>query len=608
MEIKTVAKGTGFPHKQLEIAGTSSSQSGLNWINERKQGLTLARTWFWLGTSAVILTAFLALGTLRLVQESFFRLQKQHALIRATEQLLSELKDAEGGQRGYLLTGESSYLETYTASRRVLDSHLSALIELTGNNPSQREQVERLGPFIQQNLQELEQAIRTHDSAGFEAARAVLTSGRDQQLTEAIRRILQEIEDAEQRTLDQFTRIRQSRLRTGLVALLGSASLAVCSLLISQVELRRNISGRLRAEQELRASERRFESLCDHAPVGIFEADAAGRWTYANRRWSQISGLDEEASRGNGWLKALHPDDRKWVTEDWNTVAQQGASSEYRLLTPHGIVRWVRALGGSIRSETGELAAYVGTIEDVTERKQARHALEESRQELRALAGRLFLAQEEERRRLSRELHDDLSQKVALLAFDASSLAVSASSEAIKTFLPNLQARIAELSTDIRQIAHRLHPSILEDLGLTAALRELCEEFSARETTPAVFEQGEMPETLPVEVAACLYRLAQEALHNVRKHARASQVRMTVNGSTGNVHLCIKDDGVGFNAGSEAHPTGYGLGIISMKERVRMVQGEFSIESQPGQGTTLSVSVPLLPRREHGTPAGIISG
>ena len=232
---------------------------------------------------------------------------------------------------------------------------------------------------------------------------------------------------------------------------------------------------------------------------------------------------------------------------------------------------------------------------EITEQKRAEIALQESRHKLRALAGRLLLAQEEERKRIARELHDDLSQKVALLSFDTSSLVAAPppTPEEMRKSLSNLHTQISALGTDIRHISHQLHPSILEDLGLVAALRELCQEFSARTTIHSVFKQQEVPDALPVEVAACLYRIAQEALHNVQKHARANQVRVTVNGTPESLRLCIQDDGIGFST----HSSGRSLGIVSMQERVRLVQGELSIRSQLGQGTTIRVIVPL-PGRE----------
>jgi signal transduction histidine kinase len=176
----------------------------------------------------------------------------------------------------------------------------------------------------------------------------------------------------------------------------------------------------------------------------------------------------------------------------------------------------------------------------------------------------------------------------------------------MKQSLCNLQARIAALGTDVRQIAHQLHPSILEDLGLAAALRELCEEFSSRTTIEASFEEQGLTEALPLDVASCLYRVAQEALHNVQKHARgASHVRLTVRRKPECIHLYIEDDGVGLS--SDAGSPSPGLGIISMKERVRLVQGEFSIRSEQGKGTAVAVCVPL-PRRNNeahaSTPGG----
>jgi signal transduction histidine kinase len=157
--------------------------------------------------------------------------------------------------------------------------------------------------------------------------------------------------------------------------------------------------------------------------------------------------------------------------------------------------------------------------------------------------------------------------------------------------LRNLQTQVVQLSQDVRQISHQLHPTILEDLGLTSALSELCEEFSAREGIEVLFEQKAVPKALPVAIASCLYRVAQEALHNALKHARASQVRLRVSGSSEGIQLCINDTGIGFT--SEAGLSRPGLGIVNMKERARLVQGEFSIHSQPGQGTVVRVFVPL---------------
>ena len=159
-----------------------------------------------------------------------------------------------------------------------------------------------------------------------------------------------------------------------------------------------------------------------------------------------------------------------------------------------------------------------------------------------------------------------------------------------------LQKQVEQLSQDIRQISHHLHPSILEDLGLTAALEELCEEFSAMDGPEVTFEHDAVPKDLPSEIATCLYRVGQEALQNVSKHARASQVRLTIRGKPEGLSFCIHDNGVGLNS-DEGKPRA-GMGIVSMKERVGLVGGQFSIHSQPGQGTEVKIFVPLPKSRE----------
>jgi signal transduction histidine kinase len=181
-------------------------------------------------------------------------------------------------------------------------------------------------------------------------------------------------------------------------------------------------------------------------------------------------------------------------------------------------------------------------VEDITKQIEAERALQQSRQELRALAGRLINAQEEERKRVSRELHDDLGQKLAVLAFDIGSLVLTPplSTEDIKESLRSLQGRVVRLSEAVRQLSHRLHPSILEDLGLPAALNELCQEFSVRAGIEVGFQQEEVPRTVPVDIAASLYRVAQEALYNVLRHASASEVRLKLMGSPGAIHLCAR--------------------------------------------------------------------
>jgi PAS domain S-box-containing protein len=548
------------------------------------------RTWFWMGIIAVAGITLSASWALYLEQKSFLTLQHTYDLIINTDALLSNLTDAETGAFGYLLTGEVSYLRLYEASRESLGAPIERLRQLVRDDPVQRARVEALPPLIQQGLDEMTANLRARDSTANSPTSPALRDHGEE--LAAARRIIHDMQNGEQLALSAFSRSRQARLRNGVAVLVGSAFLASSCMLLGRALLNRNISRRQRAEEELRLSEKRFEILCEQAPLGIYETDALGQCVYTNPGWSKITGLSSNQSLRCGWEKAIHPDDHATVLEWQQSPTLQRGAWEYRLVTARGEVRWIRSLGGPIYSTHGELTGYVGTLEDVTERKQAEQALRENGQELRALAGRLINAEEEERKRISRELHDDFGQKLALLAFDAGSLLLTAPlPDQLSSQLRDLQKRVVLLAQDVRKISHRLHPSILEDLGLTAALQELCEELSTRDGMEVKFEHRMVPRALPVDVASCLYRVAQEALHNVLKHAHTGQVQVKLTGGPDGIRLTVRDTGAGFDMESGAFQQG--LGIVSMKERVRLVQGQFYIHSEPGKGAEVRIFVPV---------------
>ena len=225
----------------------------------------------------------------------------------------------------------------------------------------------------------------------------------------------------------------------------------------------------------------------------------------------------------------------------------------------------------------------------VTER-----ALDRTQEELRALAASLFDAQEEERRRVARELHDDLAQKVALLDLTTERIqqALRAAAPNADSQMEELRQQITELSLDLRRIAYQLHPTILDDLGLSFALKQLVEEFGQREGLPVHFSSRAAP-SVPPTVGGALYRITQEALRNIAKHAGKTAVEVTLVYSRRELRLSICDHGRGFEPG-EARSRG-GMGILNMEERVRLLGGRFTLKAQPGKGVTILVRVALPP-------------
>lgn len=245
---------------------------------------------------------------------------------------------------------------------------------------------------------------------------------------------------------------------------------------------------------------------------------------------------------------------------------------------------------GRIDTLEGKLA--VAFVTDITHRKMLERISKTSRQKIGALARSLLRAQEQERRRVSRELHDTLCQQLASLAFDVGNLAVKASTfDVSPTDLRSIQARLVGMSEEVRHIAYQLHPSELDDLGLNAALQALCDEVSKRHRITIEVASNDVSEQLPLEVASCLYRVCQEGLNNMVKHSKAKRASIALMEEHGSVALSIKDDGIGFRV--DAAEGKGGLGLIGMKERARLVNGKLSIQTEPGKGTTIELVVPL---------------
>ncbi len=210
--------------------------------------------------------------------------------------------------------------------------------------------------------------------------------------------------------------------------------------------------------------------------------------------------------------------------------------------------------------------------------------------EMQHLGGRILTAQEDERRRLAREMHDDVTQRLAALAIDAAQVQSSAGGSAVGNALDAIRQRLVKLSEDVHALSYRLHPSMIEDLGLVAALRAECNRVGRQEPIRVDFESTGIPRVVPPSTAICLFRVAQEALRNVVRHANASNVEVSLQTKEGGIALAVRDDGTGFSAAERARAS---LGLVSMRERVRLVGGELDIVSRPDHGTSVVAWVPL---------------
>jgi PAS domain S-box-containing protein len=357
-----------------------------------------------------------------------------------------------------------------------------------------------------------------------------------------------------------------------------------------------NVTERHRMEEVLRESSERYALATAAGAVGVWDWNLETGEMFVDPALKALLGYadHEIANHLEAWGRHAHPED---VPEAWDATNGYLEGNlprlehEHRMLHRDGSVRWFLARGAAERRPDGTVYRLVGTDTDVTERRGVEQELRQSRAELSRLAGRLMTAQDEERRRIARELHDDIIQRVAALGIGISRLADAPPGE-LRSRTARLDAQVEHLADGIRSLSHRMHSTVLEHAGLVPALRSLCQEYGRLEGIAAEFATGGVDAPLPAELAGALYRIAQEGLRNVLRHAGVREARVTLTQADGNVELRVADTGRGFDPAAVGAE---GLGLASMAERARLLGGIFEVRSAPGAGTELRARIPLPP-------------
>ena len=351
-----------------------------------------------------------------------------------------------------------------------------------------------------------------------------------------------------------------------------------------------DLTERKQAEEALQLSQEQLALAQQAAGVGVWDWDVRSGRVRCSREWGPLYGLPPgtQVLAPEECLSLVHPDDQERIRKERSTSLENGKpySTEFRVVWPDGSIRWLLGEGRLLRLSDGQPMRVLGVNMDITDRKRAE-------QERLAFSDRVANAQEEERRRIYRELHDNLTQHLAAMAMDLGVLAAGSptrSSELQKRFRA-LQSGVVQAAEVARHLAYELHSSELDDLGLAAALRSYCEDFERREKISIEFTKRNLPEAWKREVACCLYKVTQEGLRNVAKHANARRGSVNLDATGARIRLRVCDTGVGFSVPSLGAASG--LGILIMKERVRLINGSFAIRSKPGQGTQITVEVPL---------------
>ena len=353
---------------------------------------------------------------------------------------------------------------------------------------------------------------------------------------------------------------------------------------------------RQRADAALRASEGRFRTLADNSSSMVWLAGPDRRAAWFSRRWLEFVGHPMEHEVGDGWIQSVHPGDLTGLMSASMDAVDRRVpfTVEFRLRRCDGAWRWIVTYGAPNFDSDGVFQGYLGSGVDITERKVAEEAI-------RDLTGRLITAQESERARIARELHDDISQQIAGLAICLSAIKRSPDARAntgLQQSLASLQRQIVSVTDSIRHLCQDLHPTVLDHGGLAPALRGHCADVARQHQVRVHFEADDHL-VLDRASALCLFRVAQEALRNVARHAGAETVHVTLRRADGDVILTITDDGCGFDEAT-TRASSARLGLRSIHERVRLAHGRCLIETAPGLGTTVSVVLPHTARTSAG--------
>jgi PAS domain S-box-containing protein len=368
----------------------------------------------------------------------------------------------------------------------------------------------------------------------------------------------------------------------GLNPIHGEQGMLVLTTIVDVTEKRRK-------DLALRESEERMSLAAEAANLGMWMWDIPANTIWATEKFRKLFafGLDEKIDVADIQGR-LHPEDRAARQKALRRSLEGGCpyAVEYRLVLPGGTQRWMASQGRAELDNKRQPIRVLGVCIDITDRRR-------TEDEARELSGRLITAQEDERTRLARELHDDLSQSLALLSVDLDLFGQQQRPEegdGARGRMEELARQVRNLSSEVHRLSHELHPAKLEQLGLIAALRSFCKDVAAAHKIAVEFEARDVPQAVADAVALCLYRVAQEAVQNVVKHSGATHAQVELVGSKSGIRLTISDDGAGFDL--EKVRVNGSLGLVSMRERVRVVNGQLSLDSKSGQGTRVEVQVP----------------
>lgn len=545
------------------------------------------------GVVMLALVVGIAIWSLQQIASTEYWLTHTYQVLGASYQLSYDLKDTQASNRAYLLQPTDQYRSEFEAATEHVDRSFALLKSLTTDNSAQQARLNQLAPLLSRRTERLKKLMSTRDLSGLDEAERLREERHGKQDGDQLRSLTKEIQDEEYRLAAQREHLRRVRLIQGMAGTIGSAFLALVALFVSSLQVRRAVHDLIQTDQQRHQSESMVASLFEAAPEAILVVDSGNRILRTNPEIEHLFGYrrEELANQPATILvpESLHATLERLSHEFFNSSASGHVNKhvETTLLRKNGEEFFAEISLGRIMTGSSTFAVLFAS--DISQRRADEAKLRANAEDLRFLSGKLLTAQEDERRRIARNLHDDLSQSLACLSMDLGRLAEKSAIEDVHHSLASLREQTREAVELVRTISHQLHPSILEDLGLKPALIEYCEEFEDRTGIATHIQCDRLPNELPPKITSCVYYVMVECLRNIAKHSHGSSARAVIDIRDEMLNLIVTDDGVGFSS----NPGRSGIGLTAMRERLHLVGGELLIGPAPDHGAQVVANLPL---------------
>ncbi|BAZ21260.1 multi-sensor signal transduction histidine kinase [Kalymmatonema gypsitolerans NIES-4073] len=547
--------------------------------------------------AVVVVNAVISYQNMLKVIENESWVTHTHQVLTELENTLSTLKDAETGQRGYVLTGDKHYLEPYFAALSQINGNIKNIRQLTADNSSQQRRILFLERKVAEKLNELQKTIALRQEKGIEPAQQVVLSGRGKKLMDDIRRLITQMEKVENELLQQRSQESKASFQKMSATFFLATFLNLALLILLYYFISRNITQHQRAEEALRQSENHLRTIINAEPecVKLIEADGsileinpAGLVMIEVESADSIIGKSIYSFMVSKYIKAFQAFHESVCQGNKGTL-------EFEMIGCRGNHRWIETHSVPLRNQQDGKLLHLAIGRDITERKRAEKIQQKTQERLQILSQKLIEAQEAERRYIARELHDEIGQALTAVKINLQGVQHLSSKSEIALLLEESTSIVEVALQQVRSLSLDLRPSLLDDLGLMAALRWYVDRQSQRGGIIGEFVASPLERKLLPNLETTCFRIVQEALTNVVRHAQAQRVTVELRQQEAQLHLVINDDGIGFNveAARERATHGGSLGLLGMEERALLVGSQFNIESVHQWGTKIHVCFPL---------------